>query len=383
MDHAGRLRVDRSRRLDGTAAFPGAPHIAGDDAGERRRLPWSRIESEPGEIDVQRGEVGLPRPRRGERIARHLHREVDPAGVGRFERPRDPAPVTGASEMKRHPFERHRAEAVPLVDPDDARGKQRQVRLVQHPPRETGARTRSTGRVLPESGLGDRERSVGPLRHDERRASGGDLPRTEGARAEQVEQIDGEGEIGEPERCVRRRVGRDLAPGEPHVPDSKHRRPAAPVGIDGPDLDLPVGGAAQPLLDLRPIVAELRQQEPQPHERDGREHHEARQQVRHPAHELPAGSAGGRCRWGLFGAHGPALGRARRCVPPRRSGPRSGRPTRPPRLIVRSDGKPRRLRGSCNRRRWSTATGAGVQRGLVTSGRRRTARASTGSRPAA
>ena len=73
-------------------------------------------------------------------------------------------------------------------------------------------------------------------------------------------------------------------------------RPAVPAGVDRPDFDLSFRDPAQPRLDLRAIVPELREQEPHPRERRRAKQHDACEQVPGPTQHLPGEPSGGRRR---------------------------------------------------------------------------------------
>ena len=230
--------------------------------------------------------------------------------------------------MQRHAVERQRGRALPLVDPEDARRGQRNPLPIRDPPCEPAAFPRLGRGERPEPF--DRQRSVGPPHDGQRRAAGGNLAGLQGPRPEQLEGIDRESEDGEPDRRVRRRVRPGLLAGEPHVRDPEHRRPAAPVGVDRCELDLPIGDAAQPRLDFRAVASELGKEHPQPPERRGAEQRDPGERVCARAQQPAAEPLLAERRRLVAGAHGRPETGARRCAPPRRSRFRaSGRMLRP------------------------------------------------------
>ena len=204
--------------------------------------------------------------------------------------------------MQRHAVERQRARTVPLVGPEDARGGQRNPLPIRNPPCEPAALPRP-GRCDPSESL-DRQRSVRPPHDGQRRTAGGNLAGLQDPRTEQFERIDREPEDGKPERRVRRRIRPGLLPGEPHVRDSEHRRPAAPVGLDRSELDLPIGDAAQPRLDLRAVASELGEEHPQPPERSGAEQRDPGEHVCARTQQLAAEPLLAARRLLVAGAHG-------------------------------------------------------------------------------
>ena len=413
--------VDRSLRLDEPAVLPRAPCLAGHDAGDLLRPREQAAEAKAGEIDVAGGDVCGAGPRRGGGIPAQVRREVDPAAPGGLERTGDAVPVAGALEMQGHAVERQRRQAALLVDPHDARREQRDLRLALHPLHETAAPPRPGRRGTLE--LPDRERSVGPPYDGERRAADGDVARLQGPRPEQIERIDREPEIGDADgtirRCARRgpvRIRRGpirlrrspvrlrpdpvrirpgpvrihrcvrsgLVAGEPHVLDPKHRRPATPLDVDHADLDLPVGDAAEPFLDLRAMAPELGQEHPQPRERHGAEQRHPGERVGAPAQQRSAEPVRTARRPHVAGVHDPPEMGAGRYAPPPRPRFRAPGPMLRPRLISRRAGRPGSLAGVAS----SAAPVHGGPRGRrarkpVTSARRHTVRASTGSPPAA
>ena len=189
--------VDRSLRLDEPAVLPRAPCLAGHDAGDLLRPREQAAEAKAGEIDVVGGDVCGAGPWRGGTIAGQIRREVDPAAPGGLERTGDAVPIAGVLEMQGHAVERQRRQAALLVDPHDARREQRDPRLARHPPHETADPSRLGRRAILE--LPDRQRSIGAPYEGERRTADGDVARLQGPRPEQIERIDREPEIGDPD----------------------------------------------------------------------------------------------------------------------------------------------------------------------------------------
>ena len=167
-----RQRADRPLGLDEAGALPCAPHLARDPAGELRRAERPGGDAETVELDAGGAGEGGARPRRGERIAGHVHRELDPAVPRDLEPARDAAPAVLAAHVQGHAGERQRVHAALLVDPEDPGRAQGGALLAQRPSCEPLARTRPGGGGLPEPRHG--ERAVGPPHDRERRSAGHD-----------------------------------------------------------------------------------------------------------------------------------------------------------------------------------------------------------------